>query len=81
MAEEAAAAYKELKESLAGLKDSYKNLEGLTRGTEEWNDAVEEINSSVLDLVEKYPELASMMTNEGGVLTLDVESEEVQSVL
>jgi hypothetical protein len=34
-----------------------------------------------LDLIDKYPELAGFVENEGGVLTLDVDSDEVQNVL
>jgi hypothetical protein len=56
-------------------------LENLTKGTEEWNKAMQDINSSVLDLISKYPELAGLVENEGGVLTLDVDSKEVQQVL
>lgn len=80
-ADEAAEAYKNLKNALDDLDDKYKNLENLTEGTKEWNEAVQEINDSVLDLISEYPELAQFMTNEGGVLTLDVDSEEVQGVL
>jgi hypothetical protein len=32
-------------------------------------------------LVEEYPELASLIKNDGGVLKLDIESSEVQGVL
>jgi hypothetical protein len=34
-----------------------------------------------LDLISKYPELAGLVENEGGVLKLDIESDEVQGVL
>ena len=40
------------------LESGYDSLQDLTRGTEEWNKAVKEINNSVLDLISKYPELA-----------------------
>jgi hypothetical protein len=66
-----------LKDSLDGLDDKYAGLEGLTKGTREWNDAVTEINNSVLDLIDEYPELASLVENKDGVLHLDTESEEV----
>lgn len=49
----------------------------MTKGTEEWSKAVQDVNSSVLDLIDKYPELAGLVENEGGVLTLDVDSAEV----
>jgi hypothetical protein len=59
------------------LDGKYKALEDLTRGTEEWNDAVRDINNSVLELIDEYPELAKFVENKEGVLTLDVESDEV----
>jgi hypothetical protein len=34
-----------------------------------------------LDLIDKYPELAGLVENKGGVLTLDVDSEAVQNVM
>ena len=80
-AEEASEAYKNLADSLNSLEDKYKALEDLTKGTEEWNEAIKDINSSVLDLIQEYPELAKFVKNEGGVLTIDVDSSEVQSVL
>jgi type II secretory pathway pseudopilin PulG len=80
-AEAAAEKYNTLKDSLAGLDDKYAGLDDLTRGTQEWNDAVNEINNSVLDLIDEYPELASLVENKDGVLHLDTESEEVKSVI
>jgi hypothetical protein len=43
---------------LSGLGEQYKTLEKLTQGTKEWNEAILKINNSVLDLIEKYPELS-----------------------
>lgn len=80
-AENAAEAYEHLKNSLEDLDGKYKALEDLTRGTKEWNQAVRDINSSVIELIDKYPELAKFVENEAGVLTIDVESDEVQGVL
>lgn len=80
-ADRAAESYKNLKDALDGLKNKYKNLEDLTKGTQEWNDAVTDINQSVMDLIDQYPELAQFVKSEGGVLTLDTESQEVQNVL
>ena len=34
-----------------------------------------------MELIEKYPELAGFVENEGGVLTLDVDSSEVKDVM
>ena len=81
-ADRMAESYENLKSSLDGLEDKYKALEGLTEGTQEWNDAVQEINDSVLNLIDEYPELASMVqADANGVLRLDTESAEVQAVL
>jgi hypothetical protein len=35
-----------------GLETGYEALESLTRGTKEWNEAVKNINNSVLDLIQ-----------------------------
>lgn len=80
-ADRAAESYDKLKESLDGLSDKYDALDNLTRGTKEWNEAVQDINNSVLDLIEEYPELAKFVENKEGVLSIDVESEEVQKAL
>lgn len=80
-ADKAAEAYDKLTEALEGLEDKYDALEDLTRGTKEWNAAMREINSSVLDLIDKYPELAKFVENIDGVLTIDVQSEGVQETL
>ena len=74
-------AYDKLGESLDNLGEKYKNLEELRKGTEEWSKAVQDVNNSVLDLIQEYPELASLVKNEGGVLTLDVDSDEVRAVM
>ena len=80
-AKRAAEAYSELNDSLTSLDDKYKGLEGMTKGTEEWNKAVQDVNSSVLELLEEYSELSGLVKNEGGVLTLDVDSAEVQDIM
>jgi hypothetical protein len=80
-AAQAAEAYQNLSDSFDSLSDKYNALEDLTQGTREWRDAVKEINSEVMDLVEQYPELANLVTSENGVLTLDIESDEAQAVL
>lgn len=80
-AKDAADAYDKLGDSLQDLGDKYKVLDELRKGTEEWNQAVQDINGSVLELIEKYPELAQLVTNEGGVLKLDVNSDDVRKVV
>jgi hypothetical protein len=66
---------------LGSLDDKYKSLENLTRGTQEWKDAVRDINTEVMDLIEQYPELAKFVENKDGVMTLDMDSEGVQKVM
>jgi hypothetical protein len=63
------------------LDGKYDALNELTKGTKEWNNAVKDINKSVLDLIKEYPELAKFVENKEGVLTIDMESEGVQGVL
>ena len=53
----------------------------MTRGTDEWNKALQESNSAVLDLIEKYPELAGLVENVDGQLKLDTASDEVRDVM
>ena len=80
-ADRAAESYENLKNSFEGLEKGYEILENLTRGTEEWNDAINDINNSVLDLIAQYPALAALVENEGGVLTIDINSDEAQAIL
>ena len=80
-AEEAKEAFEGLVNALDELDDKYDALDELTQGTKEWNKAIQEINAGILDLIEQYPELAALVKNEGGVLKLDIDSEEVQDVV
>ena len=65
--------YNELKTSLDNLKDARSTLNGLKKGTEEWKEAVLELNEQVLALLDKYPELSKYITNEDGVLGISQE--------
>ena len=80
-ADRATDSYENLVNAFEGLEQGYDALKDLTRGTEEWNDAVKDINNSVLDLIAEYPELAKFVDNEGGVLTIDMDDTNVQQVL
>ena len=78
-AEESANKYKELKSSYDELKQSLEDYQGardalseLTKGTEEWSEAVDGLNEKVLNLLEKYPELAQYVQRlSDGSLTID----------
>jgi tetratricopeptide (TPR) repeat protein len=80
-ANKAAEAYENLVESFDGLANKYKELENLTRGTEEWREAVANVNNEVLSLIEKYPDLIAVMDNVDVVLTLDLESDTAKEIL
>lgn len=80
-AEEAKNAYDNLAKSFENLADEQTSLDDLTEGTQEWRDAVKQLNSEIMELVETYPELAKFVTAENGVLTIDLDSDEVQDVL
>ena len=53
-AQNAADAFTNLADSWDSLGDKYKALEDMTRGSQEWRDAVREINAEVLDLMDNY---------------------------
>ena len=72
-AQDAADAYTNLKNALDSIEDRTSALNELTRGTNEWREAVVALNSEVLALVDTYPELQGFIANEGGVLKIDYE--------
>lgn len=72
-ANNAAEAYNNLKNAIDGIESKTSALDELTRGTQEWREAVVALNGEVLKLVDTYPELAGFIENEGGVLKIDYE--------
>lgn len=68
--------YTNLKDALSDLQGRYEVLDGLTKGTAEWNDQLLAINGTVLDLISKYKELgdSAYLTNDNGVLRLDIDA-------
>ena len=80
-AKETSNKYNELKENLDSLDEKYENINNLTVGTQAWRDAVQETNQQVLELVNTYKELAKYVKVENGVLTLDIDSAEVQNII
>ena len=81
-ADKAKEAYEGLASALDSLDDKYKNLDTLTKGTEEYREAVEALNNDIMDMIAQYPELASFMkTDSDGVLRIDINSADVQQVL
>ena len=52
------------------IQDSFKDL---TAGTEEWNQKLRESNELVLQLIQKFPQLAQYVSNVDGKLVLDTQ--------
>ena len=50
----------ELKNAFDEYDSAQKALEDCTKNTQEWNDALTDVNSQVLSLLQAYPELATM---------------------
>ena len=73
-AEEAKNVYDELLNDRSGYNEAQQALKDLTYGTQEWKEALVEVNQQVLDLLQKYPELAKYSSRgEFGQLTISDE--------
>lgn len=60
----------EVQSAIDGLDDN--PFEGLTKGTQEWNNAMAESNNKILEMIDKYPQLAEYVTHgQNGELTFD----------
>ena len=76
-ADQAKAHYSEVRKELSDLRSGFDNLHsaqdtfaGLTKGTNEWHSALENVNSQVLELCDKFPELAQYLyTTSDGMLS------------
>lgn len=79
-ATESRTAVDNLSTSLASLGDQYTALDKLTVGTLEWRKAVNEINSSVLELISNYPELAQYAKFNDGVWRLETDPKVLKKV-
>lgn len=66
-----AASAKKVKDALDQLEESEKTLRDLKKGTEEWLDVVNQTNSSILDLLENFPQLAQYIKNIDGRLIIE----------
>lgn len=63
---EAEQAVQDLKSAFDGYDSAIDKLKECEEGTQEWRSALHEVNGEVLDLLNKYPELASMTKNGDG---------------
>lgn len=77
-ANEAAQSYNILNDSLKSIEEGSSTLENLTRGTQEWKQAVQDVNRQILELIEKYPELAAFVESKGGILTINENKKNAQ---
>ena len=67
----------DLKSSLESLKDAQNNLKDLTTGTEQWKSALEDVNNQVIELLEKFPELAQYVsTSSNGMLQISEQGQQ-----
>ena len=62
--EQAREAAEDLKSAFDNYDTVVENLEKCTKGTQEWNEALNAVNSSVLELLKEYPELATMVNTD-----------------
>ena len=73
--------YENLKDSLDSLDESQKTLKSLTKGTKAWKEGVAKLNKEILDLINAYPQLAKFVQYNDGVMSIDIDDDEVQRVL
>lgn len=83
-ADEAAQKYRELGEAWEELENKQSIIEDATKGTEEWRDAVQDLNKEVLNLLENYRNV-QVGRNADGTLFIknmdEVEASYKQSVI
>lgn len=65
-----------IKTALDNLHTAEDNLDSLTKGTQEWRDALQQVNNQVLDLIAEYPELTKYVENNNGQLSISKKGEE-----
>ena len=76
-AQNAQTAFTELSSSIDSIKNYQDSFEGLTIGTNEWREALLQANQTVLDLIDKFPELRdALRTNYiGDAMQLTIEEQ------
>ena len=68
----------ELKSAFDSYHEVVEKLNACVKGTQEWKDTLQEVNTQVLDLIEKYPELAKYVTTDSdGVMGISREGEKL----
>ena len=69
--EETKTAAEELKDAFSSYDDIVNKLSNCTKGTEEWYQAIKDVNSATAELIQKYPGLESYVDGSGkaGIFT------------
>lgn len=70
-AKNASDSYNNLQVSLKNIENQASAIENMTRNTQEWNNAVNQMNQDIDDLISKNEELAEAAFYEDGILKLD----------
>lgn len=79
-AEDATKAYEELVSAFDSYNNAVTALDELVVGTQEWKQALMEVNQQVLSLLDSYPELAQYVTRgENGQLQISEEGQQVST--
>lgn len=66
--------YEGLKEAQSSYDEAKSGLDGLVQGTQEWNEALEEANNKILEILNNYPELWTYASrDENGLISIDDE--------
>ena len=69
--------YDDLKSSLEDYNSAQKAIEDMTKGTQQWADAIREANDNVLQLLNNYPQLAQYIsTGQNGRLQISEAGQE-----
>lgn len=66
--------YQEIIDTINQYEESVKALDNIRKGTEEWDEAVQKLNSDILELLKSYSGLAQYVSeDEDGVLSISDE--------
>ena len=70
-------ANEELKKSFEDYNSARTSIQNMVAGTQEWKDAVVELNDQVIELIDKYPELGDKVKKVNGIYEIsgDVQDE------
>ena len=74
--------YNTLITTIDGFDDSYEKIQNMTKGTIEWQQAVNSLNADIGNLIKKYPELAQYVEyDDNGVQRLTEKGQELAKQL